>query len=144
MSELTTTADLIRQSGLDVEIITAGGTDSFDITGAYPVVTEVQAGSYLFMDSEYQQVDLPFIPSIKLLATVISIPTPQRAIIDSGMKSISLDNGLLKIISRSGVTLKALYEEHGNLKLDPTVVSLQVGYHVELLPSRVHHREPSR
>jgi len=89
------------------------------------------------MDSEYQQVGLPFIPSIKLLATVISIPTPQRAIIDSGMKSISLDNGLPKIISHSGVTLKALHEEHGVLELDPSVVNLLVGEHVELLPSHV-------
>jgi len=137
MSELTTTADLVRQSGLDVEIITAGGTGTFDITGTYPGITEVQAGSYLFMDSEYQQVGLPFIPSIKLLATVISIPTPQRAIIDSGMKSISLDNGLPKIISHSGVTLKALHEEHGVLELDPSVVNLLVGEHVELLPSHV-------
>lgn len=137
MSKLTSTANLIRQSGLDVKIISAGGTGTFDITGTFPNVTEVEAGSYLFMDSEYEKVGVPFVPSIKLLATVISIPTPQRAIIDSGMKSISTDNGLPRILSRKGITLKALHEEHGILELDPSVVNLQVGDHVELLPSHV-------
>jgi D-serine deaminase-like pyridoxal phosphate-dependent protein len=53
------------------------------------------------------------------------------------MKSISTDNGLPRILSRKGITLKALHEEHGILELDLSVDNLQIGGHVELLPSHV-------
>jgi D-serine deaminase-like pyridoxal phosphate-dependent protein len=137
MSKLTSTTDLIRQTGTEVNIVSAGGTGTFDITGTYPGVTEVEAGSYLFMDTEYEKVGVPFIPSIKVLATVISTPTPQRAIIDAGMKSISTDNGLPKMLAKNGIVLKALHEEHGILEIDPSAASLNIGDQVALLPSHV-------
>jgi D-serine deaminase-like pyridoxal phosphate-dependent protein len=137
MQSLVDTAELIRQAGLPVEIVSAGGTGTYDITGAFPGVTEVEAGSYLFMDTKYRRVGLPFQCALSLLATVISIPTPDRAIIDAGLKVLTTENGLPEVLGLPGVKLAALNEEHGRLEVDPALATLHVGDRVELLPSHV-------
>jgi D-serine deaminase-like pyridoxal phosphate-dependent protein len=137
MQVLVSTADLIRQAGLPVEIVSGGGTGTYDLTGAFPGITEVEAGSYLFMDTQYSRLDLPFRCALSLLATVVSTPAPGRAVIDAGMKVLSTDNGLPEVVSPAGVKLAALNEEHGRLEIDPGLVSLRVGDRVELIPSHV-------
>lgn len=137
MQALVATAELIRQAGLPVEIVSAGGTGTYNLTGAFPGVTEVEAGSYPFMDTKYRRLGLPFRCALSLLATVISTPAPDRAIIDAGLKVLATDNGLPEVISPSGVRLAALNEEHGRLEVDPAQVVLHVGDRVELLPSHV-------
>lgn len=135
MGALTRTAGVIRAAGIPVEIVSAGGAGTYDMTGAYPGITEVQAGSYIFMDSHYRQLGLPFNTALTLLATVISHPSPTRAVIDAGMKVLTSDHGLPELISPAGVRLIALHEEHGILELDPAQVDLNVGDQVEILPS---------
>jgi len=137
MQMLVETADLIRQAGLTVEIVSAGGTGTYDLTGIFPGITEVEAGSYPFMDTKYLQLGLPFRCALTLLATVISVPSPCRAIIDAGMKVLTTDNGLPEVIAPTGVTLSALHEEHGILEVDPAWIQLQVGERVELIPSHI-------
>jgi D-serine deaminase-like pyridoxal phosphate-dependent protein len=136
MSELVRTADLLRRVRIAVDMVSAGGTGTYDLTGAYPGVTEVEAGSYLFMDAKYQKLGLPFRCALTLLANVISVPVPGRAVIDAGMKSLTTENGLPEVVSPPGVRLKALHEEHGILEVDPQT-HLQIGDSVELLPSHV-------
>jgi len=97
----------------------------------------VEAGSYLFKDTKYRQLGLPFRCAFTLLATVISMPFPSRAIIYAGMKVLTTDNGLPEVIAPTGVTLSALHEEHGILEVDPAWIQLQVGERVELVPSRI-------
>jgi D-serine deaminase-like pyridoxal phosphate-dependent protein len=94
MKSLVGTADFIRQEGIPVEIVSAGGTGTYDITGGYPGVTEVEAGSYVFMDTKYNQLGLAFRQSLTLLSMVTSIHTPERCVIDAGMKVLTTDNGL--------------------------------------------------
>lgn len=137
MSALVHSSKMIREAGIPVEIVSAGGTGTYDLTGDYPGITEVEAGSYLFMDTRYQYLELPFRPSVTIMATVISIPTNERAIIDTGMKSISTDNGLPIVVSPVGVKLVALSEEHGKLEVDPSQVNLQIGNRVEIIPSHI-------
>ncbi len=137
MGPLVETAELIRQAGLPVEIVSAGGTGTYDITGTFPGITEIEAGSYPFMDAKYRRLSLPFRNALSLLATVISTPTPDRAIIDAGLKALTTENGLPEVSSHPGVTLVALNEEHGRLEVDPERVSLRVGDRVELIPSHV-------
>jgi D-serine deaminase-like pyridoxal phosphate-dependent protein len=136
IEKLIATAEWIRLSGLPVEIVSAGGTGTFDLTGDFPGVTEIQAGSYPFMDLKYRQLGLPFQPALSLLATVISTPEAGLAIIDAGLKAITTDNGLPEVIAPAGVRLLRLNEEHGILQVEPGV-TLQVGERVELLPSHV-------
>jgi D-serine deaminase-like pyridoxal phosphate-dependent protein len=137
MRALVDTAELIRQAGLPVEIVSAGGTGTYDLTGAFPGVTEVEAGSYPFMDTKYRRLGLPFRCALSLLATVISTPAPDRAIMDAGLKVLTTENGLPEVISPAGVRLAALNEEHGRLEVDPAQAVLHVGDRVELLPSHV-------
>ena len=58
-------------AGLEPEIVSAGGTGTHDLTGASPGVTEIQAGSYVFMDGAYQKVRSEFEPALTVLATVV-------------------------------------------------------------------------
>jgi len=135
MDALTGTADLIRSAGIPVEIVSAGGTGTYDMTGSFPGITEVQAGSYVFMDSSYRQLGLPFNTALTLMATVISRPSPTRAVIDAGMKVLSTDHGLPELISPAGARLMALHEEHGVLEFDPAQDDVKVGEQVEIIPS---------
>jgi len=132
---LVGTADLIRKSGILVEIISAGGTGTYDITGDYPGVTEVEAGSYVFMDTRYNRLGLAFQQSLTLLAMVTSIHAPDRCIIDAGMKVLTTDNGLPEIISTQGLKLQKLNEEHGIVEVDPEKIHPEVGMCVEIVPS---------
>lgn len=136
MQKLVAVAEYLRQHDIVVEIVSAGGTGTYDITGQYPGVTEIQAGSYPLMDTKYRELGLPFQPALTLLTTVISVSPPNRAIVDAGMKSLSSDNGLPRIVSPAGVDILALHEEHGILELLPDA-EVDVGTHIELVPSHV-------
>jgi D-serine deaminase-like pyridoxal phosphate-dependent protein len=135
MKALVGTADLIRQARIPVEIVSAGGTGTYDITGGYPGVTEVEAGSYVFMDTKYNQLGLAFKQSLTLLSMVTSINTPERCVIDSGMKVLTTDNGLPELISPKGLKLQKLNEEHGIVEVDPGKILPEVGMCVEIVPS---------
>jgi D-serine deaminase-like pyridoxal phosphate-dependent protein len=70
------------------EVISAGGTGSFDCNAA---ATEIQAGSYVLMDTAYAKLDLPFRPALFILATVISVS--DFAVADCGLKALGMDHG---------------------------------------------------
>jgi D-serine deaminase-like pyridoxal phosphate-dependent protein len=135
MNVLVSTSELIRQEGIPVEIVSAGGTGTFDLTGTYPGVTEVEAGSYIFMDTKYNQLGLAFKQSLTLLAMVMSSHEPERCIIDAGMKVLTSDSGMPKIISPAGLELTELNEEHGIVGVDLGKVHPEVGMCVEIIPS---------
>lgn len=137
MGKLTGTADLLRQAGLEVEIVSAGGTGTAFLSGDFPGITEIEAGSYPFMDAKYNQLGLPFRQALTLLATVISTPAPQRAITDAGMKALTSDNGLPEVSGLPGVKLLRLSEEHGLLEVDPEQARFQPGDRIEIIPSHV-------
>ncbi len=125
--------EALRAAGLAPEIVSAGGTGTYDIAGAWPDVTEVQAGSYVFMDGAYRFVrpDLGR-PALTLLATVIA-RRGGRVIIDAGMKALTNEFG-----PPAGKTLaiqaSRLSEEHGHL--DGAAASeLEPGMKIELVPS---------
>jgi len=71
------------------EIISAGGTGSYDINR---LATEIQAGSYALMDTAYAKLGLPFRSALSVLATVISV-SPQFAVADCGLKALGMDHG---------------------------------------------------
>lgn len=115
MDTLAATTTALAQAGFPCAIVSAGGTGTYDITGVYPGVTEIQAGSYVLMDGRYAQLDLPFHCALTLLTTVISVPDRRAAIIDAGMKAISFDHGLPAVKDLAGAALVFLSEEHGHL-----------------------------
>ena len=79
MDDLVETARGSRAAGLPCEVVSAGGTGTYDISGRIDGITEIQAGSYVLMDTDYGSVDVPFEQAFWVLGTVVSRPTPTAA-----------------------------------------------------------------
>jgi D-serine deaminase-like pyridoxal phosphate-dependent protein len=131
---LVETKELIERNGFPVEIVTAGGSNTFNLTGSYPGITDIQVGSYVTMDSHNRYYGLDFEQAITVLTTVISRPGKRRAVIDAGMKSLSSDNGF-PLCRDPGIALFSLNEEHGHIKFENTEHDLRAGDKVEIIPS---------
>ncbi len=93
MQALVDTAELLRGAGLACPIVSAGGTGTYDVSGRVPGVTEIQAGSYALMDTDYGDVGVPFVPAFFVLGTVVSRPALDRIVLDCGHKSATKDHG---------------------------------------------------
>jgi D-serine deaminase-like pyridoxal phosphate-dependent protein len=133
---LTDTADLVRDSGITVPIVSAAGTGTYNITGRVKGITELQCGSYLFMDGDYAEVFDDFTPALSVLATVISRQKEDFAVVDMGLKSISVDRGLAEVLSPAGATIMKHSEEHTIIHL-PDVESraIKIGDKVQSRPT---------
>lgn len=100
--------------GFDMEIVTGAGTGTYDIAAEYPGITEIQAGSYIFMDGTYQKLGLPFGQSLTVLTTVVSRPEEGVAVFDVGVKGISPErfNPSVQGKAAAQVEVYKLSEEH--------------------------------
>jgi D-serine deaminase-like pyridoxal phosphate-dependent protein len=83
--------DLLERAHRDVggEIVSAGGTGSYDLNTR---ATEIQAGSYVLMDTAYGKLDLPFRQALTVEATVLSV-SATHAVADCGLKALGMDHG---------------------------------------------------
>ncbi len=134
--KLVSTKDLIEEKGISVEVVSAGGTGTYDYTGNYRGITEVQAGSYVTMDVAYRNCGINFDCALSILSTVSSVPSEDRAILDSGLKSVSTDQGFPEIKGVEGIEVEKLSAEHMHLKLIGTNhTCLKLGDKVEVYPS---------
>jgi len=113
-------ADHLRAAGIACDRITGAGTGSAEFDAASGVYTELQAGSYAFMDGDYGANDwsgpLVFSNSLFLLTTVMSVPASDRAIVDAGLKSTTVECGLPRLADPVGYQYVAANDEHGVLK----------------------------
>jgi D-serine deaminase-like pyridoxal phosphate-dependent protein len=123
-------ADSIRAAGLPCEVVSAGGTATWDWTAAFPGVTEIQAGSYVVMDNFHGAMVADFEQALTVVSTVVSRRS-DRVIVDAGNKSM----GAPALASIRGHDLPVLRsdEEHGVFVATPDV-TLEVGDVVELVP----------
>ncbi len=133
---LISTKDLIEEEGITVEIVSAGGTGTYNFTGNHPGITEVQAGSYVTMDVGYLDCGIDFDCALSILTTVNSVPSEDRAILDAGLKSITNNQGLPRVKGLEGVEITKLSAEHTHLKLaGANHTRLKLGDKVEVYPS---------
>jgi D-serine deaminase-like pyridoxal phosphate-dependent protein len=139
MRRLVETADQLRADGLPCEVVSGGGTGTYDISGRVAGVTEIQAGSYALMDTDYGAVGVGFEPAFWVLGTVVSRPAPGRAVADCGHKSATKDHGNPGVKDIPGAVVTSLNDEHATIAL-PAGVSLAIGDRVALLPS---HTDPT-
>ena len=126
--------DALTQAGLAPEIVSAGGTGTYEITGTHPTVTEVQAGSYVFMDGAYRRVRSDLECALTLMTTVLR-RRGRLLITDAGMKALSHEFGMPE---GADLPLRcvALSEEHGHVLIDEDAeLELGPGDRIELLPS---------
>jgi D-serine deaminase-like pyridoxal phosphate-dependent protein len=135
MGLLQATKALIELSGIPVLTVSGGGTGTYDLSGSVPPMTEIQAGSYVFMDAKYIQVRPEFEPALTVLSTVLSRPIPGRIITDAGLKTMPPDFGWPKLLDHAAEVV-GLSEEHAKLMAeDPGAVTLQPGDRVRFIPS---------
>jgi len=136
---LVDTADLLKRKGIECKIISSGGTSTYNITGCYPGITEIQPGSYITMDLTYNSIEGiggEFKQALSLLTAVISKPAKDRIVLDAGIKAISVDMGTPKILFPKEIQIDHLHEEHALVKLaGPAKEKLQVGDKVEMIPT---------
>ena len=111
MKKLIEAKNLIVESGIDVKIVSASGTGTYNITSKIDGITELQCGSYIFMDGNYLKIFDDFQPALTLMCTVVS-RRDNRIVIDCGLKSVSMDQGLPEVVSPKGIKLVGLSEEH--------------------------------
>ena len=96
MVRLNTTLAALRAAGAAISVVTGGGTGSFEADAAQGVLTEVQPGSFAFMDREYRDAlkadpDGAFEQSLTIATTVISANHPKWVTVDGGLKAFSTD-----------------------------------------------------
>jgi len=138
MRALATTKSLIEAEGIAVGIVSCGGTGDYSIAGAFPGVTENQAGSYLLMDTWYAPFAPDFHVAVSVLATVISTTEGERLVVDAGCKVISGERGLPSVKGISGLKLKALHAEHAPIEIQDRDVHVEVGDKIEIA---VHYHD---
>ena len=116
------TRDLLAANGLPCDNITGAGTGTFEFETGSGVYTELQCGSYIFMDADYGRNLDPdgnptraFEPSLFVWATVMSRPTDDRAIVDAGLKALGMDSGPPTVWDEPAATYERASDEHGRL-----------------------------
>jgi D-serine deaminase-like pyridoxal phosphate-dependent protein len=136
MSVLVQCRDQILAAGLCCDIVSAGGTGSYQITSDCDGVTELQAGGGIFACPMYRTKchlqDLDY--SLSVLATVVSRPTKDRAILDAGRKSHFPDFHLPVVKDCPDAHAVRVSAEHCELELNGESQNLKIGDKVELIP----------
>lgn len=114
------TVEQLKQRGLDCPIVGGAGTGTFRHEAASGVYTEIQAGSYAFMDVDYAKNEdaPPFRHALFVLATVISRATPGVAVVDCGHKGVSVDSGMPGVWERPGLRYAGASDEHGKILIE--------------------------
>ena len=135
MDLLKEARDGLAADGLTPEIVTGGGTGTYNIDSDLGVLTELQAGSYLFMDRQYNDVPLsngqpmPFETALMVQTTVISANTAGLATTDAGFKSFAADADAPQILSGApeGASYFFFGDEQGGILLGSKETHLPLG-----------------
>lgn len=139
------TRDLIEGAGIPCPKVMGAGSGSYMIEAASGVYNELQPGSYIFMDADYGRNEWGppqprFEHSLFVLATVMSRPVAERAVLDAGLKASSVDSGLPTVWNRPGLAFVRVSDEHGVVEASPGTVAPDLGEKVLLVPG---HCDPT-
>jgi D-serine deaminase-like pyridoxal phosphate-dependent protein len=143
MAYLSGVIAALRQAGAEIAVVTGGGTGSFAADAAQGVLTEVQPGSFAFMDREYRDAlkddpDGAFEQALTIAATVISANHPQWVTVDAGLKAFSTDGPLPAAVTRkfAASPYRFFGDEHGRL-MRPEGQDVARGERVDFVPPHV-------
>ena len=117
VQQVLDTREVVEKAGLEVRVVSVGGTHNYEIVGDMAGVTEVPAGAYPLIDYRYMRFRPQFQPAGRVMATVTSTPEPGVAITDTGQKAVGADPELPMIDGVPGTTILSLSAEHGNISL---------------------------
>jgi len=142
------TKALLEKSGIAVKALTGGGTGTYDIDCDVAGMTDLQVGSYLFMDVQYRMIGDAdgelfdtFEPALTVLATAISQPVPQLITIDAGFKAFANEpDAKPQFKDRAGLAYFYGGDEHGICAYTGEARTLALGEKAELI---VSHCDPT-
>ncbi len=131
-AKVAAAVDLLMRAHGDVggDVVSSGGTGTFDL---HDRATEIQAGSYALMDTQYGSLDLPFRQAIAVWSTVIST-SPGWAVCDTGLKSLGMDHGNPSI---DGHTVWFCSDEHITFAPADGTPAVSPGDHVMVTPAHI-------
>jgi 3-hydroxy-D-aspartate aldolase len=142
------TFEAMKKSGLNLEIFSGGGTGTYNIMQAVPGFTDIQVGSYLFMDMQYlaigsetgDEVFNDFAPSLTVLTTVLNNRFPGRLTTDAGAKALTLNTPTAGVIGEPGMEYNAGSDEFGGIRFtSPPSKEYKIGDFLEVI---VPHCDP--
>jgi D-serine deaminase-like pyridoxal phosphate-dependent protein len=138
MSKLNEAVQHLRKNEFGVPVVTTGGTGTAEVCAGCESVTELQPGSFVFMDVAYRDATGgKFANALSVLSTVTSSSCPERAVIDAGMKSLSIDMGNAEPKNLAGLTYRPAGDEYGIVESKSGPVPLSVGDKLELIPGHI-------
>jgi D-serine deaminase-like pyridoxal phosphate-dependent protein len=135
----------IEAAGIACGTVTGAGTGTWQHERDSGVYTELQPGSYVFMDADYHRNALAsdehdFEQSLYVVAAVMSAPVRERAVVDAGLKAFAFDSGLPQVWGAGGLDYVRAADEHGVLTVAADREPLQPGDRVWLIPG---HCDPT-
>lgn len=141
---LVTTAETMRAEGIPIRTVSVGSTPSSPYTPTVPGVTEMRPGTYVFNDNNafrHGRIG-PDRCAARIVATIVSRPAPNRAIVDAGSKALAYDPspshaGHGYIVGHLTATIARISEEHGVVLLPPDEPGFAVGDRVEIIPNHI-------
>lgn len=122
---LVQAVDRLAAAGFACEVVSAGGTGTYNITGMHPRVTELQAGAYIYMDNFHGNLVPGFAPALTVLGTVV-IRHGNTIVLDAGRKSVGIDYALPTLRDYPFYTARFFAEEHALFDIDERC-QLQLG-----------------
>jgi D-serine deaminase-like pyridoxal phosphate-dependent protein len=136
-----------QRVGLSTEIFSGGGTGTYNIDHETAGLTDVQVGSYVFMDAQYRaiggksdpEVYSDFEPSLTILATVLNDQYEGRATTDAGAKACTINRPWPIVKGETGMEYRSGSDEFGSLRYDNPSRTYRVGDKLELI---VSHCDP--
>jgi D-serine deaminase-like pyridoxal phosphate-dependent protein len=148
MARAIETRDLLETNGLSVPILSGGSTGTYNIDGELEGLTELQVGSYVFMDLDYQRtggrdgsVYEDFQPALTVLTTVVSANHRSHVTLDAGVKAFATDQPFAPQARHvQGVTYEFFGDEFGRLRLDEPDREIRLGDRLEFV---VPHCDPT-
>jgi D-serine deaminase-like pyridoxal phosphate-dependent protein len=143
-------AEILTELGHTIEEISVGSTPAAPWTASVAGITEMRPGTYIFNDVNQMAIDqaAPSTCALSVLATVISRPSADRAVVDAGSKSLfaeparrgfALDNyeGFGYIRQAPTARIASLSEEHGVIEIPAGLEFPKIGQQVEIIPNHV-------
>ncbi len=138
----------MKKAGMPVEILTGASTGTYNIDPFLEEITEMQVGSYVFMDVDYQiiggeggEVYDDFAPALTVLTTVMSKLHRDLATLDAGMKAFATDReSVPEVKGISGTRYQFGGDEHGMLQLPNPSREIKLGDRLEFV---VPHCDPT-
>ena len=132
----------VARAGLDVGMVTGAGTGTWMLERDSGAWNELQPGSYPFMDADYARNapgprDIAFEQSLFVHAAVMSIPVPERAVCDAGLKAFAFDSGPPLVHGRPGLVYAKASDEHGVLAVQAGSRAPELGERLRLIPGHV-------